>query len=149
MDRPYLVYVGGCAEQPIECLYLGTEGDLAQSIFEDAGNDGANEIVRFCTFPEHSQIRTPKRDGVPVRETSPPEGGEGEKDSTAGAPPVIVPAPTTTGTVQAPGAGAAPQTSAVAAPGPKKGAGVTPKPPGSTTAPAAAATGPEEAFDAP
>lgn len=134
MQRPLLVYVGGSEEQPIECLYLGVEGDKAQEIFDAAAQDGANDIVRFCHYPEHTQIRTPSRDGVPVREKAEPV-------SSVGAPPTTV--PTTNGAAQGPdpkagSPGPAPQTSAVP---PAENANKRVKTPG-------APDGPDEAFDA-
>ena len=82
MDRPHLVYVGGTEGQEIECLYLGTDGEKAQAIFDEAGNDGRNAVVRYCCFFEHRQIRTPKRDGVPPKSSSSP-GSQKAKGKTS------------------------------------------------------------------
>lgn len=67
MERIYVVAVGGDGDQKVSGRYVGTDGEKAQAIFDAEGQDGNNSIVRFFHFPEHSQIRTPKRDGVEPR----------------------------------------------------------------------------------
>ena len=101
MQRPYLVYVGGDDTQPISYRYLGTDGEKAEKIFTEEGNDGSNSIVRFCQFPEHTKIRTPRRDGVKPRDksTAKAKGGKSNPPApeSASAPGPAQPEPTAHG----------------------------------------------------
>ena len=82
MERIYIVAVGGDGDQAVEGKYVGTDGAKAQAVFDEEGQDGSNSIVRFFHFPPHSQIRTPKRDGVPPREKTAGGAGKKAKDKT-------------------------------------------------------------------